>query len=376
MTGDRMQDWVIEGGWVLHSDGMREGDLFVSEGRIAEQARSCARRFDAAGCHVLPGIVDLHGDGFERIIQPRPGVVFSPAVALQEADRQLITNGITTALHGLTISWEPGLRSLDAARNFVSAYADAREVLRCDTHLNLRWETFALDAIADVTDWMQRFPGAVLSINDHTTANIGQTISSSKIGRMSTRTGLSREECLAALAEVWIRRGDVPAAIAQVCSTAKAADATIFAHDEISPDERLRNRALGITVTEFPMTLATAGAAIAANEAVVLGAPNILRGGSQNNAVCAAEAIRAGACSALASDYYYPAPLLAAYQLAETIGLASAWSFVSSSPARAVGLNDRGMLSAGFRADVILVDPVTKTIRAVFVDGRKVLELG
>lgn len=371
-----MSDWVIEGGRVLHPHGLEEDDLHMRDGRIADGAAHYARRFDAAGLDILPGIVDLHGDAFERILQPRPGVTFPTALALEEADRQMVANGITTAWHGLTVSWEPGLRSLETARRFVDAFATIKDGLSCDTNLNLRWETFALDAMADVAEWMTRFPGTALSINDHTTVNVGQPVTSRKIGRMAERTGLTREDCMTALDTVWAWRNEVPPAIIALCASAAKAGVTVFAHDETSPEERAANRALGIAVTEFPMTMETAHAAISAGEAVVLGAPNILRGGSQNNAICAAEAIRANACSVLASDYYYPAPLLAAYQLADEMGLEQAWPYVSTLPARAVGLVDRGALVTGLRADVIAVDPRTRKVRAVFSRGRKVLELG
>ncbi len=73
-------------------------------------------RFDATGLLVLPGIVDIHGDAFERQLQPRPGVDFPADIALADTESQLLANGITTAFHGVTLSWEPGLRSLTAWR--------------------------------------------------------------------------------------------------------------------------------------------------------------------------------------------------------------------------------------------------------------------
>jgi alpha-D-ribose 1-methylphosphonate 5-triphosphate diphosphatase len=88
---------------------------------------------DAGGYLVLPGIVDLHGDAFERQLMPRPGVHFAPVSALPETDRQLLANGITTAYHGVTLSWEPGLRSIEAAREFRAALSAARSRLGADT---------------------------------------------------------------------------------------------------------------------------------------------------------------------------------------------------------------------------------------------------
>jgi alpha-D-ribose 1-methylphosphonate 5-triphosphate diphosphatase len=149
----------------------------------------------------------------------------------------------------------------------------------------------------------------------------------------------------------------------------------ILGHDETSPDERARFRALGAVTSEFPMTLETARSARAAGEDVVLGAPNVMRGGSHNNALDAARAVAEGLCTVLATDYYYPAPLIAAFKLAAdgVTDLASAWALVAENPARAAGLPDRGVIAPGRRADLILVDasgPLPRVV-AVFVAGRR-----
>jgi alpha-D-ribose 1-methylphosphonate 5-triphosphate diphosphatase len=128
------------------------------------------------------------------------------------------------------------------------------------------------------------------------------------------------------------------------------------------------------------MTIETARAARLAGEHVILGAPNVLRGGSHNGAIAAAEAVLAGDCTALSSDYYYPAPLAAPFLLARRHGmdLARAWALVSSHPAEVAGLADRGRLAPGLRADVLLVDARTEwpEVRAVWVAGRQVLRRG
>ena len=133
----------------------------------------------------------------------------------------------------------------------------------------------------------------------------------------------------------------------------------LISHDDASPEQRRWFRSLGCRVSEFPMNMETAREAAAADDAIVLGAPNVMRGKSHMGWVNASEMISHGLCSVLASDYYYPAPLVAAFRLAETgvAPLEQAWSLVSASPARAVGLVDRGSIARGLRADLILVDP-------------------
>jgi alpha-D-ribose 1-methylphosphonate 5-triphosphate diphosphatase len=370
-------DWVLTGAEVLAGDGLVRGDLAIRDGRLADAPAPGAVRVDLAGLWLLPGLVDLHGDAIERILMPRPGVTFAPALALAEADRQLLANGITTAFHGLTVGWEPGLRNIAATREVVDALQGLGPRLACDTRVNLRWEEFALDEAEALARWFADLPGAILSLNDHTTANLGLPPEARKIRRMADRTGLSPEACVTRLAAVARRAAEVPAARARMVAAARAAGLVCLAHDEMTPQDRAANRALGVAVSEFPMTLDTARAARAAGEAVVLGAPNVLRGGSQNAAVDAGPALAAGLGTILASDYWYPAPLQAAFVLAErhAMPFAQAWASVSARPAMAAGLTDRGQLDPGLRADIIAVCPLSRSVKAVWVAGERKLTL-
>lgn len=367
-------DWVIENGLTLGEDGWSGKSLRIAGAHVADGAER-PRRLDAEGLLVLPGIIDIHGDAFERQIMPRPGVRFDVGLALRDTDRQLVANGITTTFHGVTISWEPGLRSLEAARSFVASLYALRPRLSCDTRLHLRWETFALDAVAEVTDWLSLEPSPILAFNDHTTGSVLKGTIARKIGQMAERSGLSREDYMALLDAVWNRRDDVPGAIAELASAARAGGNVLLAHDEGSPEERARFRALGARSCEFPLNVETAAAARDAGEDVILGAPNVVRGGSHNGAMDAREAVEAGNCTVLTSDYHYPSPLHAAFALADgdRDALAHYWPLVSANAARAAGLPDRGTLTAGRRADLILVDaadPHHPEVVATMVAGR------
>lgn len=370
-------NWVLTGADCLTDGAMRRADLAICSDRIGRQAEPDAQRVDLTGLWLLPGIVDLHGDAVERIIMPRPGVSFPLDLSLAEADRQMLVNGITTAFHGLTVGWEPGLRNIATAREFVNALLALRTTLACDTRINFRWEVFALDQMDELIGWFEHFPGAILSLNDHTTANLGLPPEARKIGRMADRSGLLPEACVARLVEVATRSTEVPLAVARMVAAARAAGLCCLAHDEMTPDARAEHRALGVTISEFPMTRETALSARQAGEAVVFGAPNVLRGGSQNNAVDAASAIIGGLGTVLASDYWYPAPLQAAFLLAERHGMAfnAAWDCVSSNAAVAAGLTDRGRLEPGLRADIIAVCPRSRTVKAAWVAGERKLTL-
>ncbi len=377
-----MNSWLVKGGEIVSSDNVQQADLITGGDMIeaieaqAEPALKQERIYDARDCLVLPGIIDIHGDAFERIVQPRPGLMFPMDVALKEADRQMMTNGITTAYHGLAISWEPGLRSMQTARDFMSTLTSLGSDLAVDTKVNMRWETFAFDYCDEVIGWLKTDPAHILSFNDHTTTNLGHKIQSSKIGRLADRCGLTREDAVAMLHEVWERREEVPAAIDRMASEGRALGTKMFAHDEDAIEVRRQNRQMGISVSEFPMTEDTADEARDHGEAIILGSPNVLRGGSQNNALDATTAIKQGRCTCLASDYYYPAMMFAAFKLVDeqAMSLPEAWKLISLNAAKAAGLDDRGALEVGKRADILVVDKSSRRIKAVFVAGQKVLE--
>lgn len=367
-------DWIIEGGEALGDAGLERRDVFVADGALAEAPAPGARRFDARGLVVAPGIVDLHGDGFERNLSPRSGVYFDHETALIETDRQLIANGITTAWLAMTISYEPGLRSLANARAWIEALERARPRLIADLRWQLRWELFALDAVEEVEGWLSMDPAPVLAFNDHFSmlfAAEGRERPS--VTSYLRRSGLTEAEYLAMGERLKARSAEVPGAVERLARAAAAAGAPCFAHDEMDVATRRRHRALGIAVSEFPMTEAVAREAVAAGEPTVLGAPNVVRGGSHIGALDAEPAARAGLCTALASDYHYPAPMAAAARMLarDDADPASVWSLVSGGPAKAAGLADRGALLPGRRADLVLFERrgPAAVVEATFVGG-------
>ena len=169
-----MERLRITGGRVLlRSDGEQVVDVSLEDGRIAGIDRGGRGvELDASGLLVLPGIVDIHGDAFERQLQPRPGVGFTADIALHDTEAQLLANGITTAFHGVTLSWEPGLRSLAAWQ----ALLDALEARRwtCDMRVHLRWEAYNLDALDIALTDIAAGRDHLVAITDHKPAQLGQ----------------------------------------------------------------------------------------------------------------------------------------------------------------------------------------------------------
>ncbi|MEO0389187.1 MAG: phosphonate metabolism protein PhnM, partial [Pseudomonadota bacterium] len=146
---DPAQPVAIIGAEVVLPDGIETTDVVVAEGRIQSVGTSdrAERVIDGRGLLLAPALVDIHGDAFERQIMPRPRVFFPMEAAVLETDRQLAANGIATAYHAVTLSWEPGLRSVDRGRELLAALTRLRHRLTVENRVQLRWETFAFEAI-------------------------------------------------------------------------------------------------------------------------------------------------------------------------------------------------------------------------------------
>lgn len=351
----------LTGGHVLGPDGATDiADISIADGFIVDTPSASGQQIDCRGYYVLPAIVDVHGDAFELELHPRPGVDIAFHIAMGSVDRQLLANGIATAYHGLTVSWEPGARSLDAGRKFMAGLAAQMPRLTADHRVQIRWETFAHDAIDDVAAWLAQDPTPALAFNDHTTSTI-QAIEkgvSQKMYKWAQRAGVTLDEYLSLAEDVGNRAPDVLPKIQEVATLARERGAIMLSHDERSSDDRLAFRGLGANVCEFPLAAEVAADAVAAGEHVVMGAPNVIRGGSHTGAMSAEEAIREGLCTVLASDYYYPSPLHAAEHLVDrgVLTLADAWKLISGNPAASMGLHDRGAIDVGNRADLVVID--------------------
>lgn len=375
-----MTDIVVEGGRALLGDEFADASLRIA-GReieaIASDRGHGPLAIDARGLLLLPGIVDLHGDAFERQMMPRPGVDFPVDVALVDSDRQAIANGITTVFHATTWSWEPGLRSGDNARQLLEAIEGLKPQLAADTRFHLRHETYNLEAEAEIGQSLSEGRIDLFAFNDHMDATVADLTKPQKRNRMVERTGLTREAFDELVQRVIARAHDVPASISRLAAMARAAGVKMLSHDDNSPQMRKDFRAQGVAIAEFPVNEETAREAAAGGDFIVFGAPNVVRGGSHTGWTKASDMIAKGLCSVLASDYYYPAQLLAAFRLAVDgiLPLAQAWHLISAAPALAAGLADRGRLAAGQRADIVLVDdevPLRPRIIAVIAAGRLV----
>ncbi len=374
---------VIEGARVLFEDRVETASVRLEGGRITgiDTARDGATVIAAGGRLLAPAFVDVHGDAFERQLMPRPGVMVPPGIALLETDRQLAANGIATAYHALTLSWEPGLRSVETGWQVVCALEALRPRLTADNRLQLRWETFCGGAEPLIAHVLAGADRPALAFNDHTSSMLlhpdvpvqdrpfdqvpdypvtplDAPRFLKKMADQARRAQMGTQDYIARLTGVWQRRAEVPGDIARIAALAGAHGAPMLSHDDSQVETRSYYRGLGARVAEFPMHERVFLAARAAGDAIVLGAPNAMRGGSHLGSPGAAEMIARGLCDILASDYYYPALLGAVARLAadRVAPLPVLWRLVSLNPARAMGLTDRGRIAPGLRADLVLLD--------------------
>jgi len=214
--------------------------------------------------------------------------------------------------HGVTWSWEPGLRSADNARAILAAIESPRARLAADTKFHLRHETYNLAAEDEVCDWIAARRIGALAFNDHLPSPDSVAARPGKLAQMVARSGVPHEDFVALVEQLRGRDNEVPGSIERIAAHANTHGIALLSHDDASPEQRRWYRALGCRVSEFPMTVETAREAARSGDQIVLGAPNVMRGKSHVGWTDATKMVGDGLCSVLASDYYYPAPLIAA----------------------------------------------------------------
>ncbi|MBC3917044.1 alpha-D-ribose 1-methylphosphonate 5-triphosphate diphosphatase [Undibacterium sp. CY18W] len=358
----------IQGGSYLHGAdnqyGWSDASLHLASTQIARIGTSGFSShaglpvLDASGLLILPGLVDIHGDAFERQLQPRPATSFAYDIAFADTDRQLITNGITTACHGVTFSWEGGLRGRDAAMATLDQVAAQRSHVHADHRIHLRFENHHADGLHDALEWINAGMVAFFAFNEHLPSILKKSASPEKLQTYAERARCDVPVFLERLHKAQSRSTRVVQTIQQLAAACREHGIPMASHDDECRQDRERFQALGAEISEFPKTEEALQLAHTLNNHVIMGAPNVLLGGSHCGGLSATEAIRRGLCDILASDYYYPALLHAPFRLEQdgACSLEQAWQLVSRNPARVLGLHERGHIAEQQRADLVLVE--------------------
>ncbi|MDR1389798.1 MAG: alpha-D-ribose 1-methylphosphonate 5-triphosphate diphosphatase [Treponema sp.] len=343
------------------------------------------RCYDACGGYVLPGFIDIHSDYIEGILQPRPTALMDFETGLREAEKHLLGHGVSTIYHSLSImnvAGSTGRRGGFRTKENFGRLAHLiqhfhRHLIR--HRLHVRYDIYAGDLYSYVKGILEEGKVHELSFMDHTPGQgqyrdiatyarstagwdvEGNPSLEEKLALLQTRTLVSRKK-LKVLAELATKQG-----------------AALASHDDDSPEKVLfMKNEYGMRISEFPVDLASAKTARAEGLMVVLGAPNVLLGGSHSGNLSALEAIREGCADILCSDYYPASLLHAAFVLEEKgiVPLAQAVRMLTLNPARAVGIAaDYGSVEEGKKADLLIVRKLRSRplIQRCFIDGQSVL---
>ena len=355
----------LTGAEVLLPDGFAPEALSLADGRITDGG---GREIDLSGFRILPGIIDLHGDGFERHMAPRRGAVDTPAMGLAALDAECGASGITTAMLAQFWSWEGGMRGPDFAKALAEALADADTLT--DMTLQLRVETHMLDTLDAMQALVARHAIPLVVWNDHLPhKQLAAGKRPPSLTGQALKAGRSPEAHESLLHALHANSPQVMETLAAIARGFAAQGIRMGSHDDHTPADRAWFRAIGADLCEFPETLAAAEAAKAHGEPVIMGAPNVVRGGSHSGKVAAESLIEAGLVDALVSDYHYPSLARAARRLSDRYGWPMAWGLVSDGPARVMGWADRGRIAQGLRADLVILDQGDR-VAGTIVAGR------
>ncbi|GHF42950.1 alpha-D-ribose 1-methylphosphonate 5-triphosphate diphosphatase [Seohaeicola zhoushanensis] len=343
---------------------VRPGSLAVAEGRITAIGgpSSVPGAVDCEGDLLLPGLIELHTDNLERHLQPRPGVGWPHGPAILAHDAELAGAGITTVFDALRVGVVVGAEGSSLqqyARELASEVLDlrARGVLCISHFLHLRAEVCSTSLDTELAAFGAEDRIGIVSVMDHTPGQrqFRDPVALERYWR--GKRGLDGEG-FARLVERRIEVGQTHGAANVACALAAARrlGAILASHDDTTPEHVAESAAQGARVAEFPTTPEAARACHAHGIAVMMGAPNLVRGGSHSGNAAAEDLARAGLLDVLSSDYVPAALLMAALQLGDLWGdVARGIATVTSAPARAAALADRGRLAEGLRADLVRV---------------------
>ncbi|OIQ35704.1 MAG: alpha-D-ribose 1-methylphosphonate 5-triphosphate diphosphatase [Roseobacter sp. MedPE-SWchi] len=363
---------TLQGGDVLTPEGLhRNGEIAFGAGAVLAQPQG--RAVDLSGYLIVPGIIDPHGDGFERHLAPRRGAMKQMGEGVVATEAELAANGMTTAVLAQFYSWEGGLRAPDYAGQVFDAVAEVRGDLVTDLLPQLRFETQMLEHYAELPQRIADWGLSYIVFNDHLPHDrLAQGKKPPRLIGQALKAGRNPDRHFEMLLEMHRRSSEVPAALETLCQQLRAKGLRIGSHDDQTAHDRAIWRARGAEISEFPETQEAAEAARAGGDYIILGAPNVVRGGSHKGNASALDLIAMGLCDALASDYHYPSPRRAALMLARSgvLDLSTAWGLVSSGPARLLGLDDRGDFTPGKRADMVILDQASERVAATLSGGR------
>ena len=382
MNSVPLGDLTLTNARLVLANEVLDGSVRVDGGMITDIGAPTRTGVDLEGDYLIPGLVELHTDHLETHFAPRPRVRWNPVAAVQAHDAQIAASGITTVLDALRVGMDEhadlGATEMKTLAEAIGA-GNAAGRLRAEHHIHLRCEVSAPDCL-DSFNLLRDDPLVRLaSLMDHAPGQ--RQFASADAYRVYYQGKLKMSD--AALDDFINRRkaesqtyaGKHRRAIAELC---RDRGIVIASHDDATRDHVEEAVALGTDVAEFPTTLEAAKASRQAGMAILMGGPNVVRGGSHSGNVSARDLAAADLLDILSSDYIPFSMLQSAFCLAEHVegmSLAKAVQLVTKRPAEAGGFHDRGEIAIGKRADFVhlRIEDGIPIVLTVWRQGRRVM---
>ena len=373
---------VLSNARIVLPDEVVLGSVIVRDGRIAEVSEGAARTGeDMNGDYIIPGLVELHTDHIETHYAPRPGVRWNPKAAVQAHDAQIAASGITTVFDALRCGMDD---FADLTGDDMGKLADAivqssaAGTLRAEHFIHLRCEVSAPDCL-DTFEAFRELPAIrMASLMDHAPGQRQFSSLEKYAEYYQKKLNLNDVEFRRFCAER-VRQSEENSRSNRraIAAASRGRNIVLASHDDATLAHVEEAVSDGVSVAEFPTTIEAALASREAGMAVLMGAPNLVRGGSHSGNVSARELAERGCLDILSSDYIPFSLLQAGFLVSELIdgvSLPQGIAMVTRNPARAAGLTDRGAIEAGKRADLVRVElgngiPV---VRSVYREGVRV----
>ena len=381
LQSNQFSGYILHGSNFLHHNKMQTGtitieDKFLSSIEVNKTNQHLNENYpiiDLTDFWVLPGIIDLHGDGFERQLFPRPGVSFEINDIFKIIDKELSINGITTAYLACSYSWEGKIRSPEYAKIFLENLNKYRPSFITNIDVQIRYETHLVEKVQELIDLIVEYELNYVVFNNHLPDAIEKIQNKpSAFATWANKMSMEKNELENIVNYRLTKKNEVSESLKILSNFLKSKNIKFGSHDDESIMDRKWFRNFGANICEFPTSILAAKEAYSNNENVIMGAPNLVRGGSHNGNVSTLELLKLGYCNILVSDYYYPSLLQSVWYLLdhEICSIENAWALISTNPAKALNINKRGAIKVKNYADLVIINPRTREIEATICNGK------
>lgn len=362
-----MKSTVIKNGKIVLEEKIVEGNILIENGKIISTSIWNEKKLDnnyeiidAKGMYIMPGLIDIHSDSIEKEIEPRPNTIFPFIMSFYELEKKLISSGITTIYHSLSLGAGGGIRNSEKLTEIIKhidTFKRERSMMRHNIHL--RYEITYIEGLKALKDLIDSNMVDYMSFMDHTPGHGQYATDAEYEVYVKKNWGITGDDVKDLIEKVKFLQTKINwDELKGMVTYAKLKGISTASHDDDTNENINKDIMCGINIVEFPINLQTAIYAKEKGLRVCIGAPNIVRGKSHYNNMRAMDAVKVGAGDILCSDYHPSALIYSIFCVGNEIGdLSKAVAMASINPARAVGISGfTGSISEGKNADLILVE--------------------